>query len=277
MDSSLLERYFARIGYGGPTPPTVDTLHALALAHACAVPFENLDPWLGRPVSLRLDDVVAKLVLGGRGGYCFEQNGLMLEVLDALGFRVTPLSARVRVQRPRDYTPPRTHLFVRVDLADGPWLVDVGVGGLSVTAALRWTPDVVQDTPHEARRFVVDDGRWFHQVRLGDTWADVCEFTGEAMPPIDREVANWYTSTHPASSFRTRLVAARATPDGGRRTLADRLYTVRDADGVATVARLDAEDALRRVLTDAFGLTVPPGPIPMPPSPPDPALASARG
>ena len=38
-----------------------------------------------------LDAVVAKLVDGGRGGYCFEQNFLLLEVLRSLGFDATPI------------------------------------------------------------------------------------------------------------------------------------------------------------------------------------------
>ncbi|MEQ1572090.1 MAG: arylamine N-acetyltransferase, partial [Myxococcota bacterium] len=245
--------------------PDVSTLHARALAHVSAEPFENLDPWLGRPVSLSPDAIVAKLVDGGRGGYCFEQNGLLLDVLDQLGFRVQPLSARVRLQRPREFVPARTHLFVRVELADGPWALDVGVGGLSCTAALRLVPDVVQPTPHEPRRFVVEGGRWFHQALLGDTWSDVCEFTGEEMPPIDREVANWFTSTYPGSNFRTRLSAARATRDGGRWTLVDRQLTRRAPASEPEVSRIEDEPHLRRVLTDTFGLAVPDGPVPMPP------------
>lgn len=30
---------------------------------------------------------------------------------------------------------------------------------------------------HEPRRIVREDGRLFHQARLGDEWHDVCEFT----------------------------------------------------------------------------------------------------
>jgi len=52
-----------------------------------------------------------------------------------------------------------------------------------------------QPTPHETRRIVFEDGRWFHQALLGGTWMDVYEFTREEMPPIDREVGNWYTSS----------------------------------------------------------------------------------
>jgi N-hydroxyarylamine O-acetyltransferase len=226
-----LAAYFARIGYAGPTAPTVATLDALALAHVSAIPFENLDVLLGRGVDLDPAAVEAKLIGARRGGYCFEQNSLLLHVLAALGFAVRPLSARVRIDRARDFTPARTHVFVRVDTDDGPYLCDVGIGAWSLTSSLRLTLDVEQATAHEPRRLVAD-GRWdglerrgtearlFHQIKLGEAWRDVCEFTLEEMPEIDRIVGNWYTSQHPAlalprSTDRGAGHADRA-PDPGR-------------------------------------------------------------
>ena len=144
---------------------------------------------LGRPIELEPDAVFDKLVRQRRGGYCFEQNSLFLQVLAALGFAVRPLSARVRIDRPRDYTPPRTHMFLRVELEGASWLADVGVGALSLTAPLRLADGAgTQETPHEPRRLVREGDRWFHQARLGDAWTDVYEFTrrGDAARSIGR-------------------------------------------------------------------------------------------
>lgn len=259
LSTSVVDAYFARIGYDGPRDPVAATLDGIAGAHVATIPFENLDVLLGLPIVLDLEAVVAKLVHGGRGGYCFEQNGLLLAVLETLGFRVTPISARVRLQRPREFTPPRTHVFVRVALPDGVRVVDVGVGGLSPTSSLRLVDGVPLRTPHETRRFVTEGGRTFHQALLGDTWVDVCEFTGEEMPPIDREVGNWFTSTHPASHFRSRLVVARAGPDGTRLSILNRELTLRGADGVADTRLLDHPDALLDALRTHFGLGFPDG------------------
>ena len=146
-----LDAYFARLGLDGPRPPTLATLSAIVLAHIRAIPFENLDVLLGRGIDLDPAAVEHKLVHARRGGYCFEHNSHLLHVLGALGFAVTPLSARVRVNRARDDTPPRTHVLVRVDLDGTPWLADVGVGGLSPTAPLRLDPEAEQATPHEPR------------------------------------------------------------------------------------------------------------------------------
>jgi len=90
-----LERYFSRIGYDGPCAATLDVLRALHRLHPLAIPFENLDVLAGRRVSIRLDDIVAKLVDAKRGGYCFEHNTLFAHGLAALGFGVGALFARV--------------------------------------------------------------------------------------------------------------------------------------------------------------------------------------
>jgi N-hydroxyarylamine O-acetyltransferase len=253
-----LERYFARIAYRGPRTPTRATLDAILHAHVESIPFENLDVLLGRRIDLDVAALQHKLVDERRGGYCFEQNALLLAVLEALGFHARPLSARVRYQRPRDYTPARTHLFIRVEL-DTSWIVDAGVGAMSLTSALRLDTEDAQATPHEPRRLIREAGRMFHQVQLAGAWHDVCEFTLEEMPPIDREVASWYTSAHPGSHFKSRLVVARALPDGGRVGLLNRELSLRDRAGHAERRVIDSPDELLAVLADHFGLAFPAG------------------
>src|ERR1700758_5278811 len=91
-----LNEYFDRIGYRGPAEPNLDALQGLVTAHTRTIPFENLDPLLGIPVDdLSPEALVDKLVHRRRGGYCYEQNGLMGYVLAEIGFRVRRLAARV--------------------------------------------------------------------------------------------------------------------------------------------------------------------------------------
>lgn len=248
-----LDAYLARIGHTGSRAPTLATLDALSAAHAQAIPFENLDVLLGRPIDLDPGAVDRKLITDQRGGYCFEQNTLFLRVLEALGFEVRPLSARVRWGRARAETPPRTHVFLRVEVDGASWLTDVGIGSMSLTRALRLGTADEQPTPHEPRRIVFEDGRYFHQARLGDAWHDVYEFTLEEMPAIDRELANWYTSAHPGSHFKNRLVVARALPEGARVAILNRELTIRRR-GVAEVRVLGSPEELLAVLAEQFGL-----------------------
>ena len=193
-------------------------------------------------------------------------------MLEALGFRVTLLAARVRVGRPRGEPAPRTHVFLRVELPEGSYLVDVGVGGLSPTAALPLTIDVPLATPHEPRRLVLEgeweglrlrspDARLYHQAQLDGSWQDVCELTLEEMPEIDRVLGNWYTSAHPGSHFKNRLLVARAT-ERGRKTLLNRRFTRRrgPSEGGATETReIATPDELLEVLAGEFGIRLPAG------------------
>jgi N-hydroxyarylamine O-acetyltransferase len=259
VSSFDIEHYLERIGYAGPREPNLTLLHALTAAHTRAIPFENLDVLLGRPIDLAVDALFDKLVCRQRGGYCFEQNGLFLHVLQTLGFDATPLSARVRLDRPRDYTPPRTHVFLRVLLDGVAWLSDVGVGGASLTSAIAFETRAEQATPHEPRRIVYEAGRWFHQVRFGAAWQDVYEFTGEEMPAIDREVSNWFTSAHPQSHFKNRLIVARSGDEGRRHTLLNRELKVRERDGTATSRQIASAPELLEVLRECFGLRFPAG------------------
>jgi N-hydroxyarylamine O-acetyltransferase len=253
-----LDAYLARIGYSGSRAPTVETLHALTAAHTQSIPFENLDVLLGVGIDLDPERVFEKLVRQRRGGYCFEQNTLFLRVLETLGFQARPLSARVRIDRPRSETPARTHVFLSVQIDGRPWLTDVGVGGLSLTSAIRLDAEGEQATPHEPRRIVREGNLWFHQARFGDAWVDVYEFTGEEMPGIDREVASWFTSAHPQSHFRNRLIVARATPEG-RLTLLNGDLKVRGRDGHAEVRAIGWGEALLATLKTEFGLEFPAG------------------
>ncbi len=249
-----LRAYFARIGYDGPAEPTLAVLNAIVQAHVQSIPFENLDVLQRQPIELTPAALEHKLVQRRRGGYCFEQNGLLLLALESIGYDVAPMSARVRYGRPGGVVPPRTHLFLRVRIDGIPWLADVGVGGFSMTSAIRLDTAGEQATPHEARRITRDGALHLQQVRFGGDWHDLYEFTLEEMPLVDRELANWYTSAHPQSDFRHRLVVALALPGGRRKTLLNREFSDRQRNGTVDGRVIATHQELLAVLADDFGL-----------------------
>jgi N-hydroxyarylamine O-acetyltransferase len=251
------DAYFARIGYEGKASADLATLSALHALHPAAIVFENLDPLLGRPVPLDLAALQAKLVTGGRGGYCFEQNTLFKAVLEALGFSVTSLAARVLWMVPPGAPPnPRAHMVLKVTLPEGAYLADVGFGGLLASAPLRLLYDVEQPTPAGVLRLVESDGLVTLQAKLASHWQDVYRFTLEPQFPIDFEVANWFTSTHPNSRFRNVLMVQRLTPKG-RVSLFNRRLARRFADGrVEEVMLTDARE-LEQTLKTEFDLAPP--------------------
>ena len=246
-----LPAYLRRLGWQGEAPPTLATLEALHLQHLAAIPFENLDVLLGRPIRLDLAGLQAKLVRAGRGGYCFEHNTLFAAVLRALGFQVSQLEARVR--RGAETVLGRTHGVLRVDLGGAGWLVDVGFGGdgLLVPAALDGTELIRFGERHR----VLPEGR----LRVLQTWAegawrDQYAFALDPVEPIDWVVANHYTATHPDSRF-TRVLTAQMPQPGLRRVLRDRTYT-ETRDGVTTV-REPAAPEVAALLREGFGLDLP--------------------
>lgn len=259
-----LQPYLDRIQYVGPLEPTLAVLREIVLAHSCSIPFENLDVLLDRGISLDDNAVDQKLIHDRRGGYCFEQNALLLRALSEIGFAVAPLSARVRNQLPRSVTPPRTHLFLRVDLDGACWSADVGIGGLSPTGPFRLDLfDVEQSTPHETRRVVREQHhpspRYFHQAKLAEEWVDVHEFTLEEMPLIDREVGNCWTSTHPKSKFRQNMLVGLARRDGTRISILNREFTHRRGPEILERFDIADPDQLLDILADRFGLRFPAG------------------
>lgn len=253
-DAIDLDRYFARIGYSGSPRPDLATLRTLTELHPAAIPFEAVDVFLGRPVDLSLDAIQAKLVAGGRGGYCFEQNGLLKRVLAALGFQVEGLIARVLWMRPPDASPlALTHMALRVTIEGERWLADVGFGSCVAGAPLRFDAgDTEQPTRHETFR-LSRRGAWtVLEAQLPDGWHPLYMLSPEPALDIDYVAANWYTSTHPESGFRRELRSAVTTPDH-RTTLLNNRLTVRHAGG-GMDRRFLAEQEIADVLVSAFGL-----------------------
>jgi N-hydroxyarylamine O-acetyltransferase len=257
-DEFRLQNYLARIGYGGPATADLDTLKALQTAHLAAIPFEGIDPLLRRTVKLDLASVQAKLVDSARGGYCFEHNLLFKTALQAIGFHVTGL-----VGRPRWIVPagsplgPKTHMLLKVDLANVSYLVDVGFGACLLDAPLLLQTNVEQTTALGTYRLTESDRQFTLSAKRQAGWRDLYVFDLQPQIQADYELGNWFTSTSPLVPFTGRLVAERIA--GGRRhKLVDRLLSTESRDGeVTSERRLSSAAELAEVLRDVFRIAPP--------------------
>ncbi|TIM20060.1 MAG: arylamine N-acetyltransferase, partial [Mesorhizobium sp.] len=196
-----IDAYFARIGYTGLRDASLETLESLHLLHPQAIPFENLDPFLGHPVRLDLASLQEKIVARGRGGYCFEHNLIFMHVLKALGFAVSGLAARVLWGQPDDAITARSHMLLRVELDGRTYIADVGFGGLTLTAPLLLRPGLEQKTPHETFRMVETGDHFRLQANVGGDWRTVYRFDMQQNYEVDYSVSNHFLSTHPTSHF----------------------------------------------------------------------------
>jgi len=245
--------YFDRIGYRGTPRPDRETLDALQRAHRMAVTFENLDIKLGRGIAIAPERLFEKIVAGRRGGYCFEQNALFLQALDAIGFEARPLLARVWLGA--DAIPARTHTLnlVRLDGAD--LIVDVGFGG-SFVPPMPLVADREAATADGARHRLVEDADhgWMLERDGGDGWAPQYSFTLDRVWPADLEMANHFTATRPDTRFTTLRIASATTAEGYV-SLIDRALTTSRMGRSEVREIADAED-YRRVLAETFGLAL---------------------
>ena len=257
MHSIDLPRYLKRIGWMAATPsPTLATLNAVVRLHASSIPFENLNPLLRIPVLLDPASLEKKMVDDRRGGYCFEQNRLFAEALKSIGFDVTTLIARVQWNRSPDEILARSHMVLKVELDEGPHIVDVGFGGLTLTGALALQADVEQRTQHEPFRLLRDKDVWKVQGLVQGEWRPVYRFDMQVQHPIDYEVANHFTSSHPTSRFIGNLICARS-PSDRRINLLNRQLTMHRLGEASVRRELSGSAEIREVLEREFQLALP--------------------
>ena len=251
-----LDAYLARIGYAGPREPTLETLRGVHRAHFYTIPFENLDVVLKRPIRLDPASLQQKMVANRRGGYCFESNGLFLYALQALGFVVSALAARVLWERSDPAPPPRSHMLLMVDLDDGLYLADVAFGGQTPPLLLKLAVGVEQPTSHEPYRLRrTEEGELDLQALMSGQWGTLYRFTLHPQLPVDFEHANWHVSTHPESFFVNNVIAA-IPGEGCRYTLFNRECRTRWPDGRVESVTLGTPGDLSRELEGRFALSI---------------------
>ena len=243
-----LDAYVRRIGYDGLLTPSLDTLRGLHRAHLLAVPFENLDIHLQRRIVLDEAHLFDKIVYQGRGGFCYEQNGLFAAVLRALGFDVVLLEARVNA-RDWDSGTPFDHLTLAVQL-DERWLADVGFGD-SYFEPLRLDFPGPQSQSNGVFRVTHDGTTGAHARRTasGD-WHDEYLFCMTPRTLQDFVAGCDYHQSSPQSHFTRQRICSQATAQG-RITLSDRRLIITE-NGHRREFDLEGEALFRATLQEYF-------------------------
>ncbi len=251
-----MDQYYARIGFAGTRAPTLPMLRAVLERHTQVIPFENLTPLAGQPVELSTSALAGKLLQDRRGGYCFEHNLLLWNVLHQLGFVVQGLAARVRWQAPVGSQTALTHMLLLVSIDETDYLADVGFGGSTPSVPLLLAADIEQHSAQDTYRLIAQQDLHELQLRVRDAWWPMYQFNLTHYYSGDYQIMNWYTSTSPDSKFTRTLSAARC--DGsGRHTLRDNLYTWRQSDGAEQRTLLTHGDDIKQVLDRHLHITVP--------------------
>jgi N-hydroxyarylamine O-acetyltransferase len=243
--------YLSRIGYDAAPAADLGTLRALQRAHLTHIPYENLDVQLGRRVTLDPKDAFAKLVTQGRGGWCYEMNGLFAWVLEAIGFRVMPMTGAV-MRAERGSASIGNHLVLAVEL-EQPYLVDVGLGdGPSEPMPLR--EGSYRQGWRTLRLEQLADGWWrFHNVKT----ALAPSFDFQHQPAdwtVLQQRCHWQ-HTSPDSRFVQNAICLRHKPNSVVALIGRILKTIDEQR--TTDELIGSAESYATALRTVFGITLP--------------------
>jgi N-hydroxyarylamine O-acetyltransferase len=243
-----LDAYLSRIGFEGEALPNLATLKELHRLHAHSVTFENLDVQLGTPVSRNARAAFRKIVVQGRGGWCFETNGLFAFMLEAVGFRVQRLAGAVMREKMGDDAV-GNHLTLAVKL-DRTYLCDVSVG-LSEPLPLVEGP-----LRQGFKRLSLE--------RVGGGWWRLHNHPGTMPPSFDFSLAideealleakSHWLQRDPSSPFVANALATRHFADRVE-SLVGRTHRVLSAEG-EQLEEVETADHYARLLRDTFELQI---------------------
>jgi N-hydroxyarylamine O-acetyltransferase len=246
---SLVAAYLRRLGLDERPAATAEVLRNLHRAHLERVPFENLDIQLGIPIELDAHRFAEQIAVGGRGGFCYQLNGAFALLLDALGFAVELLEARVH--SPSGLGGPFGHLCLRVRLDGRPYLVDVGFGRGSFDEPIALVAEIEQ----------VDSAGLFVLCPAEGGALDMrCDGTEEYRVALaarvleDFEPGCRYHQTSPESAFTRASVCSIRTPEG--RTTLSGTRLVETTLAGREERELDRAE-LGDVLVRRFGIALP--------------------
>lgn len=243
-----LESYLKRIGYTGSIEHSAETLTKLMRAQLFSVAFENLDVQAGKIVSLVPEHIVDKIVGQGRGGYCYEVNGLFAMALQALGFSYKFIACRPMFYPVRR---PKTHMVLLVEADGDQWICDLGFGSYGIRApiALSSLEQVQQQDFDQFRLTTEQSGAYVVQAMVDGQWLSQFGFEPYASEWVDFMPANYLNSTHPDTIFVQKLLVIKHHEQGRDILLGDQLKQIRvDGPVVQQLSPEQREEVLKQLL-----------------------------
>jgi len=188
-------------------PPSLELVKALQKKHIATFSFNNIAVLLGKPISLGIEDIFEKIVRKNLGGYCFEHNALMYEVLKSLGFNVRILVAKVLNNQ--DVDSPRTHRITLLEWENEQYIVDVGFGSTTPPVVLN-----INNKEEEGYKIVPLDNEIYQlELRKEDGYFICYRFDLAKYTEADCVMGNFYSSQHPNAVFVNNFVVSLILPE----------------------------------------------------------------
>ncbi|NTW73881.1 MAG: arylamine N-acetyltransferase [Chlorobiaceae bacterium] len=250
-----LHAYFTRIGFDGDAVADFATLKRMMQCQLRSVPFENLDVQAGMVVSLVPEELFTKIVERGRGGYCYEVNGLFAMALAEIGIPYRFVAARPMTYNVRR---PKTHMAIVAEADGQQWLCDLGFGsyGIREPISLKWLDREIRQDHELFRMTMTSRKEYLLQSSTDGAWKNLYEFALHPQEWVDFEPANFLNSRHPDSIFVRSLMVVRQTGTG-KEVLTS--YSYKSVSEGGTTERKIVPEEIHALLEEKFGLVLRPG------------------
>lgn len=251
-----IKAFFSRIGMDENTLVHMNPVFLGRVQTACVmhIAYENLDILAGKPLRLDADALFEKIVLNGRGGYCFELNGLLAHMLGEMGFSVSERFARFL--RGEKEIPMRRHRVTVVTLEDGDYFMDIGVGQIAPRLPIKMEEKLVQTQNGETYRFERDARHGWILWELHDgSWREYLAIPNDIAYPVDFIQPSFFCENYPESVFNKQRMIAIKT-ETGRKTIDGSTYKVFEGERLTEIYENLNDEQIGIILKNEFFLNV---------------------
>ncbi len=210
MQQIDLDKYLKKLNIDINTQESPLTLiENIQKKHLETFSFNNIAVLLKNEISIKIEDIVEKIVTQNQGGYCFEHNALMFKVLKDLGFNVRLLIGRVVNNTDKDV--PRTHRITLLEHEDKKYLIDVGFGPLCIQKPMQLDKSYL-DT--DAYRVVQNsEGSYQLEKLTNKGYFILYKFDLETYTHADCVMGNFYSSHYKDAVFVNNFVLSLITSE----------------------------------------------------------------
>ena len=257
-----LQACLARIGFEGEVSLTKECLDDLIFSCQTHVPYDNLDVFdYGREVRIDGESLYNKIVVAGRGGYCFELNGFFYRILKGLGFDVAPCFCRIMFGADKPEENFIDHRASIVTIEGQRFFCDVGTGAPMPLAALSMEEGVWTNT--RGMEFCIRQSKergWYELIRKVGEYPDGSPigkrdlyFLDAAVQEMDFEIPNFYVQTKADALPHVRRMVSVKTETGYLDVTNDVFTEV--VNGEKTETKMTAEE-LFDVIKNRIGVNI---------------------
>ena len=249
--SEMVREYLQALGLDG-RELHFGFLSDVVARHVATFAFSSVGCRLGEDLPLDFESLFRRIVVQRRGGYCFEQNGLLYGVLEELGF--SPELYLARVIYNNDSHPGLTHRISVVENEGRKYVLDVGFGPLGPRIPVAMSEIESNDGGKTFRISELRPGEYHMQVFKDGDFFSLYRFELANYGPADCEVGHFYSHRHPDAAFVNHLVVS-LVQENETRSLRDLEYWVTTKSGTRNQKVSDSKH-LRRILVEELGVQV---------------------